>query len=46
MPEVRLMDEQEVTTVSSKQCMGGKRRGTEINGEVFLKKKKVPEQNL
>ena len=47
MPEVRLMDEQEVTIVNSKQCVGGKRRGLGINREVSLKKKKkLPEQNV
>ena len=45
MPEVRLMDEQEVTIVNSKQCVGGKRRGLGVNREVsFKKKKKLPEQ--
>ena len=45
MPEVRLMDEQEVTIVNSKQCLGGKRRGLGVNREVSFKKKK-PEHAL
>lgn len=40
MPEGRLVDEQDVTIVNSKRCVGGKRRGLGINREVSFKKKK------